>query len=151
MKIGYARVLGEGQNLAQQIAALEEAGCERVFSEVLPSNRVVCPALEEAVALAGPEDTIVVWRLDRLGRRTKELIEFIQALQTKEVNFQSLCEGVNTSTPLGKMIYTFIAALSDNERDLMIERTLKGMEAAQARSIKTEKPLVVRASYRPKK
>ncbi|WP_419904937.1 recombinase family protein [Kiloniella sp.] len=136
MKIGYARVSGEGQNLAQQIAELENAGCERVFSEVIASNRVVCPALEEALALAGPEDSIVVWRLDRLGRRTAELIEFIQTLEAKKVNFQSLNEGINTATPLGKMVYTFIAALADNERDLVIERTLKGMEAVKERNIK---------------
>ncbi len=134
MKIGYARVSGEGQNLAQQIAALEEAGCERVFSEIVASNRVVCPALEKAVALAGPEDSIVVWRLDRLGRRTVELIEFIQELQGRGVSFQSLSEGINTATPLGKMVYSFISALADNERDLVIERTLKGIEAIKVRA-----------------
>ncbi|MFD2205694.1 recombinase family protein [Kiloniella antarctica] len=139
MKIGYARASGEGQNLAQQVTALEDAGCERVFSEILPSNRVVCPALEEVLALAGPEDSLVIWRLDRLGRRTVELIEFIQDLQARDINFQSLSEGINTATPLGKMVYTFITALAGNERDLVIERTLKGLETTKLQKSKKQK------------
>ncbi|MCZ4279811.1 recombinase family protein [Kiloniella laminariae] len=125
MKIGYARVSAEGQNLAQQVAALEEAGCEQVFQEVIGSNRVVRPALDQALALAQAGDTLVVWRLDRLGRRTVELIDFIRRLEARAIDFQSLTEGINTATPLGKMVYSFIAALAENERDLAIERSLK--------------------------
>ena len=133
MKIGYARVSGEGQNLAQQVAALKEAGCEQVFSEIITSNRVVCPALEQALVLVKPGDSLVVWRMDRLGERTLDLIRFIQDLQQRGVYFQSLCEGLNSGTPLGKMLYSFISALADNERDLAIERTLKGLEVVKSR------------------
>ncbi len=132
MKIGYARTSGEGQNLEQQIAALKDEGCDKVFSEVLASNRVVCPALEEALAELDAGDSLVVWRLDRLGRRTVDLITFLQGLQSRGIYFQSLCEGLNSGTPLGKMFHCFIAALADNERDLTIERTLKGQERNKA-------------------
>ncbi|WP_120497423.1 recombinase family protein [Kiloniella sp. EL199] len=139
MKIGYARVSGEGQNLDQQIAALQDEGCEKVFSEILASNRVVCPALEEALAELEAGDSLVVWRLDRLGRRTVDLITFLQDLQSREIYFQSLCEGLNSGTPLGKMFHGFIAALADNERDLSIERTLKGMGNAKSGKANSQK------------
>ncbi len=132
MKIGYARVSAEGQNLAQQITALEEAGCERIFDEVITSNRVVRPALDQALALAQAGDTLVVWRLDRLGRRTVELIDFIRALEGRAIDFQSLHEGINTATPLGRMVYSFITALAENERDLAIERSLKAVKPVKS-------------------
>ncbi|WP_162200124.1 recombinase family protein [Kiloniella spongiae] len=137
MKIGYARTSGEGQNLEQQIAALKAEGCDKVFSEILSSNRVICPALEDALAELGAGDSLVVWRLDRLGRRTVDLITFLQELQSREIYFQSLCEGLNSGTPLGKMFHGFIAALADNERDLSIERTLKVMASAKPRNTKS--------------
>jgi len=132
MKIGYARASGEGQNLEQQIAALKAEGCDKVFSEILSSNRVVCPALEDALAELGTGDSLVVWRLDRLGRRTVDLIAFLQGLQSRGIYFQSLCEGLNSGTPLGKMFHGFIAALAENERDLTIERTLRSIEGSKA-------------------
>ncbi|WP_085899428.1 recombinase family protein [Kiloniella majae] len=139
MKIGYARASGEGQNLDQQVAALKAEGCEKVYSEILASNRVVCPALEDALAELSVGDSLVVWRLDRLGRRTVDLITFLQDIQSRGIYFQSLCEGLNSGTPLGKMFHGFIAALADNERDLSIERTLKGMESATPRKTSTRK------------
>ncbi|WP_085909040.1 recombinase family protein [Kiloniella majae] len=139
MKIGYARASGEGQNLDQQVAALKAEGCEKVYSEILASNRVVCPALENALAELSVGDSLVVWRLDRLGRRTVDLITFLQDIQSRGIYFQSLCEGLNSGTPLGKMFHGFIAALADNERDLSIERTLKGMEGAAPRKTSTRK------------
>ncbi|WP_085905719.1 recombinase family protein [Kiloniella majae] len=139
MKIGYARASGEGQNLEQQVAALKAEGCEKVYSEILASNRVVCPALENALAELSAGDSLVVWRLDRLGRRTVDLITFLQDIQSRGIYFQSLCEGLNSGTPLGKMFHGFIAALADNERDLSIERTLKGMEGAAPRKTSTRK------------
>lgn len=136
MKIGYARVSTSDQNLDLQLKALEEAGCEEIYSEKLSSGRVVRPELERALSRLREGDVFVVWKLDRLGRRTVELLDFIQELEERRVTFQSLSDGIDPSSAIGKAIFTIAGAFAELERNLIRERTLRGLEAAKAKGTK---------------
>ncbi|PHR10101.1 MAG: hypothetical protein COB29_01125 [Sulfitobacter sp.] len=134
MKIGYARVSTEDQNLDAQIKDLYAAGCEKVFQEKISGVMTIKPELEKALDLLGAGDTLVVWKLDRLGRRTIELLSFLEKLQEREIGFQSIRDGMDsTNGPIGKVLLMILAAFAELERDLIRERTIRGLEAAWAR------------------
>ncbi len=134
MKIDYARVSTEDQNLDAQIKDLYAAGCEKVFQEKISGVMTIKPELEKALDLLNAGDTLVVWKLDRLGRRTIELLKFLEDLKEREIGFQSIKDGMDaTNGPIGKVLLMILAAFAELERDLIRERTMRGLEAAWAR------------------
>jgi DNA invertase Pin-like site-specific DNA recombinase len=133
MNIGYARVSTADQTLALQQDALQAAGCGRVFADTIGGATDARPGLDEALAFARAGDVLVVWRLDRLGRSLKYLIELINRLHEREVGFKSLTEQIDTTTSGGKLIFHVFGALAEFERDLIRERTQAGLAAARAR------------------
>jgi DNA invertase Pin-like site-specific DNA recombinase len=131
--IGYARVSTEDQNLDLQLDALDGAGCTRVFRDVGSGSLKGRPQLDACLDYLRTEDTLVVWRLDRLGRGLKHLIESIDALHTREVGFRSLTEAIDTTTPAGRLQFHIFGALAEFEREVIRERTRAGLVAARAR------------------
>ncbi len=136
MLIGYARVSTEDQNLGLQHDALKKAGCKRVLDDKASSVSKDRPGLAAALEHAREGDTLVVWKLDRLGRTVKGLIELVEGLQQRQVEFRSLTESIDTSTAQGRMFFHVTAAFAQMERDLIRERTRAGLDAARARGRK---------------
>jgi len=133
MDIGYARVSTGEQTLDLQLDALAQAGCGKVFTETASGAKADRPVLAEALAYLRPGDTLVVWRLDRLGRSLSHLIATLGDLAGRGVGFKSLTERVDTTTPGGKLVFHVLGALAEFERDLIRERTQAGLAAARAR------------------
>jgi DNA invertase Pin-like site-specific DNA recombinase len=133
MKVGYARVSTLEQNPDLQHDALKQAGCEKVFTDRASGAKTERPALIEALKYARKGDSLVVWRLDRLGRSLKHLIEVVEDLESREVGFISLQEGINTTTSGGRLVFHLFGALAEFERNLIRERTQAGLSAARAR------------------
>jgi DNA invertase Pin-like site-specific DNA recombinase len=131
--IGYARVSTGKQDLALQLDALERAGCERSFKDTASGALKSRPELEACLEHLRAGDTLVVWRLDRLGRSLRHLIDTVAELQAHDVAFRSLTEGLDTTTAAGRMTFHVFGALAEFERSLVQERTLAGLEAARAR------------------
>lgn len=132
-KIGYARVSTIGQDEALQLDALQMAGVDRLFVDRASGALTERPALTSALECARPGDSLVVWRLDRLGRSLRHLIDVVQGLQQRDVALVSLTEQIDTSTPGGRLIFHVFGALAEFERDLIRERTQAGLAAARAR------------------
>lgn len=133
MLVGYARVSTHDQTLDLQQDALRGAGCERVFSDTASGSTTERPGLTEALSFARAGDTVVVWRLDRLGRSLRHLIDTLNALSERGVEFRSLQEQLDTTTSGGKLVFHLMGALAEFERDLIRERTQAGLAAARAR------------------
>ena len=133
MKIGYVRVSKQEQNEALQRDALKEAHCEKYFSDKMTGAKFERKGLEELLAFMRSGDTVVVWKLDRLGRSLKDLIETLNFLKDRGVDFISLTEKIDTTTPGGKLIFHLMGALAEFERDLIRERTNAGLAAARVR------------------
>ncbi len=133
MLVGYARVSTEDQKLDLQVDALKSAGCEKFFSDHVSGTSKLKPRLEEALAYLRSGDTLVVWKLDRLGRTVKGLVDLVQTLQDKDIQFRSLTDGIDTSTTAGRFFFHVMAALAQMERELVHERTMAGLSAARAR------------------
>lgn len=133
MLIGYARVSTQDQNLALQLDALRAAGCEKLFHDKASGTRAARPGLDEALGYARAGDSIVVWRLDRLGRSLVHLIKVVSDLQERGVGFRSLQESIDTTTSGGTLIFHVFGALAQFERNLIQERTQAGLAAARAR------------------
>ena len=134
MKIGYARVSTDEQNLDLQMDALQAAGCEQIYQDDgISGTQIARQGLDQAIAVATAGDTLVVWKLDRLGRSLSFLIELIARLRDAGVGFQSLQDGIDTTTSGGKLVFHIMAALAEFERDLIVERTKAGMKAAKRR------------------
>ena len=131
MLVGYARVSTQDQDVALQIDALNEVDCERIFEE--KASQRDRPQLKEAVAYMRPGDTLVVWKLDRLARSLKQLIETVEGLEEKGIGFRSLTEAIDTTTSGGKLIFHIFAALAEFERSIIHERTMAGLTSARAR------------------
>jgi DNA invertase Pin-like site-specific DNA recombinase len=129
--IGYARVSTADQNLALQRNALTDAGCEKIFTEHVSGAAVERPALREAMLSANEGDTLVVWKLDRLARSVRQLIDTVDALREKGAGFRSLTEALETTTPQGRLVFHMFGALAEFERSLIRERTLAGLAAAR--------------------
>lgn len=133
MKIGYARISTIDQNLDLQKDALQKMGCERIVEDTASGKNADRPGLNSLKEILRSGDHLVVWRLDRLGRSLKELIEWINYLEEKGVAFQSLQESIDTSTSTGKLVFHIFGALAEFERNLIRERTQAGLAAARAR------------------
>ena len=133
MKIGYARVSRSEQCLDLQLDALKKVGCDRVFTDKLSGALDERPGLLEAMEFAREGDTICVWRLDRLGRSMTHLLKSIAVLKTRGVQFVSLTESLDTSTPTGRLMFHVISALCEFEKDLLRTRTNAGLTAARER------------------
>lgn len=131
MFLGYARVSTDEQNLQLQKDALSAAGCERIFEDSISGFREKRPELERLLDMLRKGDTFVVWKLDRLGRTVKQLISFVETLEEKGVHFKSLTDSIDTSTPAGRFFFHIMASLAQMERELIIERTKAGLEAAK--------------------
>ena len=140
MKVGYARVSTNEQDLSLQLDALKEAGCEKTYQDQVSGVKAVRPGLQEALAYLRKGDTLVVWRLDRLGRSLKHLIETVNELEERGIGFQSLQESIDTTTSSGRLIFHIFGALAEFERNLIRERTQAGLEAARARGRKGGRP-----------
>ena len=134
--IGYARVSTPDQQLSLQQDALERAGCERVFDDQASGARTDRPGLAEALAYLRSGDTLVVWKLDRLGRSMSHLIEKIGELAARGIGFRSLTENIDTTTPGGMLVFNIFGSLAQLERDLIRERTQAGLRAARERGSK---------------
>jgi DNA invertase Pin-like site-specific DNA recombinase len=133
MLFGYARVSTGKQDLALQLDALERAGCERIYTDTASGAIRVRPQLEACLEHLRARDTLVVWRLDRLGRSLRHLIETIGELERGDVAFRSLTEGIDTTTAAGRMAFHVFGALAEFEHALIRERTQAGLAAARAR------------------
>jgi DNA invertase Pin-like site-specific DNA recombinase len=140
MLIGYARVSTHEQNLALQKDALKKIGCEEIFEDKVTGLATSRPGINEAISYLRPGDTLVVWRLDRLGRSLKHLIELVGKLEKKKIGFKSLQESIDTTNSGGKLIFHIFGALAEFERNLIQERTKAGLEAARARGKKGGRP-----------
>lgn len=132
--IGYARVSTPDQNVAMQVEALEKAGCHRVFTDVASGAKASRPGLDEALAYLRQGDTLVVWKLDRLGRSLPHLVQTVDELRDRGVSFRSLNDaGIDTTTRNGKLLFNLFATLAEFERDLIRDRTKAGLASAAAR------------------
>ena len=135
--IGYARVSTADQNLHLQEDALKKAGCYRIFSDVVSGAKDKRPGLDDALAFLREGDTLVVWKIDRLGRSISHLIQIIEDLRQRSVAFRSLNDAVfDTQSAHGKLLFNFFAVLADYERGVIRERTIAGLAAAKARGRK---------------
>ena len=137
MLLGYARVSTIDQNLALQRDALAEAGCGRIFTEQLSGAVTDRPALSDALEFARSGDTLIVWKLDRLARSMKQLIETIENLRVRGIGFRSLTEALDTTTAQGRLVFHMFGALAEFERSLIRERTQAGLAAAPVRQGRT--------------
>jgi DNA invertase Pin-like site-specific DNA recombinase len=133
MKIGYARVSTREQNLDMQVMALEEAGCEKIYEEVVSGAKSDRPVLNTIINQLRDGDVLVVWKLDRLGRSLKHLVELVHTLIQKNIGIRSLNDPIDTTTSQGRFIFNIFASLAEFERDLIRERTQAGLSAARAR------------------
>jgi DNA invertase Pin-like site-specific DNA recombinase len=140
MLIGYARVSTTDQNLDLQQDALKATGCERLFADTASGAKAERPGLAQALTECRAGDTLVVWKLDRLGRSLPHLVETVRDLQGRGVGFRSLQESIDTTTSGGKLIFHIFASLAEFERDLIRERTNAGLAAARARGRKGGRP-----------
>jgi len=133
MLIGYARVSTDDQNPDMQVDDLKKAGCQEIFIDKVSGAEKDKPELKKALSYLRKDDTLTVWKLDRLGRSVKKLIELTGELENKGIHFKSLTDSINTSTPAGRFFFHVMASLSEMERELLIERTQKGLAAARKR------------------
>jgi DNA invertase Pin-like site-specific DNA recombinase len=143
MLIGYARVSTQDQTLNLQKDALEKLGCIKIFTDTASGAKAERKGLEEALEYVREGDTLVVWRLDRLGRSLKHLIETITKLNNRKIGFKSIQENIDTTTSGGKLVFHIFGALAEFERDIIKERTNAGLQAARARGRKGGRPKVL--------
>lgn len=131
MLIGYARVSTVDQNLELQLDALKAAGCERIFTDKASGSRMEREGLTDALDFARKGDTLVVWKLDRLGRSMKGLVDIATRLSESEIHLVSVTDKIDTTTTAGRFFFNVMAALASMERELILERTRAGLEAAR--------------------
>lgn len=141
MKIGYARVSTQDQNLAIQNDLLIEAGCERIYKEKVSGAKRARPELDRLLESLRQDDTVIVWKLDRLARSTKDLLEITEAIQKSGAKFRSLSEPwADTTSPANKMVMTVFSGIAEFERELIRERTNAGRVHAKKRGVKFGRP-----------
>lgn len=145
MNIGYARVSTQTQDTALQLVALQEAGCARIFDETASGAQRDRPILAEALNYMREGDTLVVWKLDRLARSTKQLIDTVEALEARSIGFRSLTEQIDTTSAGGRLIFHVFAALAEFERGLIRERTHAGLARARVRGRVGGRPRALKA------
>ena len=140
MLIGYARVSTQDQNADLQVDALERAGCERIYTDHASGAKASRPQLDRMLEALRKGDTVVVWKLDRLGRSTLNLAALLERFREQEIGFRSLTEQMDTTTPGGVLVFNVFAAVAQLERDMIRERTKAGVMAARARGRKGGRP-----------
>ncbi len=141
MIFGYARVSTDDQETHLQIDALKEAGCERIFSEKRSGARTDRPELARLLEQTRKDDIIIVWKLDRLGRSVRQLIETVEILDKAGVQLRSLTENIiDTTSPSGKLVFSIFALMAEFERDMLRQRTMAGLQAARKRGRTGGKP-----------
>jgi DNA invertase Pin-like site-specific DNA recombinase len=147
MLIGYARVSTQEQNLELQVNALQAAGCKKIFTEKASGAQRDRPELKAALEYmrANEDDTLVVWKLDRLARSLRQLIDTIEELEKKGIGFKSLTENIDTTTSGGRLVFHIFGALAEFERILIKERTMAGLKAAKAMGKKGGRPQALEA------
>lgn len=131
MLIGYIRVSTNDQNTDLQRIALQSADCELIFEDRISGKTSDRPGLKKALRCLQPGDTLVVWKLDRLGRSMRHLVMLTEELRERGVNFRSLTDSIDTSTPMGRFFFHVMGALAEMERELIVERTRAGLAAAR--------------------
>jgi len=131
MLIGYVRVSTSDQNLNLQKEALLKIGCERIYEDEISGTIKERPGLNKTLEMLRAGDTLVVWKLDRLGRSVKNLISLISDLNSKDIHFKSITDSIDTSTPSGRFFFHVMASLAQMERELIVERTKAGLDAAK--------------------
>ncbi|MGZ8928206.1 MAG: recombinase family protein [Methylobacter sp.] len=131
MLIGYARVSTQDQNLDIQVDALTKAGCKKIFDDKISGSRAERPGLTKALEMLREGDIFVVWKLDRLGRSVKNLVNLVGELHKQGIQFKSLIDAIDTSTPSGRFFFHVMASLAEMERELTVERTRAGLEVAR--------------------
>lgn len=131
MLIGYARVSTQDQNLDLQVEALTKAGCKKIFDDKISGSRAERPGLTKALEMLREDDTLVVWKLDRLGRSVKNLVNLVGELHKQGIQFKSLTDAIDTGTPSGRFFFHVMASLAEMERELTVERTRAGLEVAR--------------------
>ncbi|WP_187264679.1 recombinase family protein [Pontibacter beigongshangensis] len=140
MRIGYARVSTQDQKLELQTDALSKYGCLQLFKEKKSGKNKERPELERMISQLRAGDTVVVWKLDRLGRSLRDLIDLVAEFQERGVDFVSLQDGINTATATGRFTFNIFASLAEFEREIIRERTKAGLDAAKARGRKGGRP-----------
>ena len=140
MQIGYARVSTKEQSLDLQVDALRKVGCEKVYREVVSGAKAERPVLDALLRELRPADVLVIWKLDRLGRSLRHLVELAATLLERDVGLKSLSDPVDTTTPQGRLTFNLFASLAEFEKDLIRERTQAGLSAARARGRKGGRP-----------
>ena len=131
MLIGYARVSTQDQNLELQREALSKAGCKKVFEDKVSGTRADRPGLAKTLEMLREGDTLVVWKLDRLGRSVKQLVDLVGDLHKHGVQFRSLTDSIDTGTPSGRFFFHVMASLAEMERELTVERTRAGLKGGR--------------------
>ncbi len=131
MLIGYARISTQDQNLDLQIDALTKAGCKKLFDDKISGSSKERPGLTKTLEMLRKGDTLVVWKLDRLGRSVKSLVNLVSELHKQGVQFKSLTDAIDTGTPSGSFFFHVMDSLAGMERDLTVERTRAGLEVAR--------------------
>lgn len=140
MQIGYARVSTKEQSFDLQVDALRKIGCEKLYREVVSGAKAERPVLDRLLQELRPGDVLVIWKLDRLGRSLRHLVELAGTLLDKKIGLKSLNDPINTTTPQGRLAFNLFASLAEFERDLIRERTQAGLSAAGARGRKGGRP-----------
>ncbi|HAT1864019.1 TPA: recombinase family protein [Legionella pneumophila] len=140
MKIGYARVSTKDQSLSMQVDALKQAGCTQIHEEIASGAKTARPVLDEIIRNLREEDTLVIWKLDRLGRNLAHLIHLTTKLIEKKVGLISLNDPIDTTTAQGRLVFGIFASLAEFERELIRERTNAGLKSARARGRKGGRP-----------
>lgn len=133
MNIGYARVSTRDQELALQLDALKKAGCKTLFQEKASGAKADRPELRKMIDQLREDDVVVIWKLDRLGRSLRDLVNLVTEIQSKGAGIKSLTDQIDTTTPQGKLTFHLFAALAEFERDIISERTKAGLASARAR------------------
>ncbi|MEB7892033.1 recombinase family protein [Hafnia alvei] len=131
MQIGYIRVSTNDQNIELQEEALIRAKCDHIFVDKMSGTKAVRPGLKKCLKMLKRGDTLVVWKLDRLGRSAKNMIILLSELDERGIHFRSLTDSIDTSTRMGKLIFTIMSAFAEMERSLIVERTVAGLAAAR--------------------
>jgi len=147
MKIGYARVSTQEQILDLQLDALKKAGCETIFTDKVSGIKVYKPEFEKLLLYAQETDTIIIWKLDRLGRSTKQLIELVEMLGKRGINLISLNDPIDTTSPSGVLVFQIFCALAEHERNLIVQRTKAGLQSARARGRMGGRPQGLAVKY----
>lgn len=133
MLVGYARVSTADQNLDLQLSALKDVGCEKLYQDYISGAKATRPGLSMALEVLRKNDTLVVWKLDRLGRSVKGLVDLVNQLHQKDIHFKSITDNIDTSTSAGRFFFHIMASLAEMERELVVERTKAGLAAAKAK------------------